>query len=794
MNVYLTSGRTAGRGLGRRAGHSGVARVLAVVALCAMTAVQAEASWRASADSLYAAADERYLARDYDAAADLFDRAIDTVAANATPLPGSYFAQLTGRSRYLLARSHERMENWDTAIHHYRLALTELGEIDDLIRLRLAACHGEAGDHASAVNQLRVVIDDGVAGQFDLEAMHDLASRYDESGDHDMALQWYTLYLGEADSYGERALAHHRMGGAYERRGDKEAAARSYAKAVNDYPRSRHSYDALQSGRNISRSFTDRYHQGLVLYNRKKYAQSVEFFTWYVRHDRERDFAHEANYFLARGHQRLGNFRTAARRYEDAIEFGPDSEYFDLAWSKLAYCRRASGKLEESLDTYERYVSSYPNREAAPSLLWEKARLLEEKQRWEEAEAEFRRIAGVYPESDRANDAVFRAGLCLYKRGRYYDASVLFAGAYLNASGEDASRALFWSGKCRERLAGTDAAVAAYADAARAAPDSYYGARSRARLRELGAESPSVWTSEGRGSVASRGENGARSRRLNGPRAAAWGAETLEFASWLAEWYDEVYLPAGRAALRKNIHEHSSFRRTDVLLALHMRDEALAELSDVAADLGSDPRALDVMVEYCERTGLHKRAILLAERILGLSPARGLHEAPVYLLKRICPTHFRDIVDRECSARGIDPNVKLSLIRQESLFEPRAVSWVGARGLSQIMPSTGRWVARRLGVRGYNTSQLFDPATNVRFGAEYLSVQLEEFDGDVVRALAAYNGGPEASERWWGYGGGLDTDVFVEDIGYSQTAEYVRRIFLYSEFYRDLYGDRVLTP
>jgi soluble lytic murein transglycosylase len=83
---------------------------------------------------------------------------------------------------------------------------------------------------------------------------------------------------------------------------------------------------------------------------------------------------------------------------------------------------------------------------------------------------------------------------------------------------------------------------------------------------------------------------------------------------------------------------------------------------------------------------------------------------------------------------------------------------------------------------------LFDPATNVRFGTEYFAMQLEEFDGDVVRSLAAYNGGADSAKRWWGYGGGRGADVFVEDIGYSETADYVRRVLLYSEFYRDLYG------
>jgi soluble lytic murein transglycosylase len=755
-----------------------------VVLILAVAATPAGASWRARADSLFAEADALYEACDLDGAVDYYERTIEVIESNAEPAPGSYFASLSARARFLLARSHEQLEDWDEATKNYTTCLSELSEVGDLVRLRLAACHAGAGDYEAAVNELRVVIDDGVDGQFDSEAVYNLASYYDDADAPDMALQWYTVYLRGASSYEDRALAYYRIGRAYERRGDAEAATRSYAVGVDDFPRSPHSYDALLRARKISRSFTDRYHQGLVLYNRGRYESAVEFFTWYIRHDRDKEFAHEANYFLGRGHQRLGNFRTAARRYEDALSFGPDSEYFDLAWSKLAYCRRASGKLDASLKVYEDYLTSYPERDAAPDILWEKARLLEEKQRWEEAGAEFSRLAGAYPLSDRAADALFRAGLCLFKRGKLRAASAIFAAAYLGADGEVAGRALFWSGKCREALYGDEDAAQAYVEATEVAPDSYYGARARAWLRERGIRTHAASAPSG----ASPGGPGLRNGARRPWRSAVWDAEALEFAAWLAEWYDEVYVPNARAALRKSIRAEPAFQRADVLLAIHMRDAALTELADLVDQVGRDPRALDILVDYCERTGLHKRAILLAERILAISPEEGISRTPVYLQKRICPLHFRDIVERECKARGVDVSIELSLIRQESLFEPAAVSWVGACGLSQIMPVTGYEVARRLGVRGHRTSNLLDPATNIRFGTEYLATLLERFDGDIMRALAAYNGGPEAAERWWEYGGGGDVDVFVEDVGYDQTADYVRRVFQYSEIYRNLYG------
>jgi soluble lytic murein transglycosylase len=756
---------------------------IAAMALCC--ASDARCTWRARADSLRREADSYYEARDYRSAAENYRSALAALESGAGAETNPYFVAKAARARFLLARSLESLEMWGEATSSYLQCLEELPEVSDYIHLRIAACYAGRGDYGAAISELRVVIEDEDETDYDSRAILDMAGYYEEDGNLDVALQWYRVYLGRAVSYNERALAHLRTGMVYETRGDTEAATRSYEKVVREFPRSPHAHDALERGRRISRAFTDRYSQGLVLYNRSLYSDASEFFSWYLRHDDDLAHVHEASYFLGRSHQRLGNFRTAASAYEDAIESGPGAEYFDLAWSKLAYCYRAVGHRERSIETYDRFLELYPERDAVSDLLWEKSRFLEERRRLDEAAESYSEFARLRPRSARADDAVFRSGLCLFKLGRHGSAESLFASAGLAAEGEAAARALFWAGKCREAQRGFGDAADRYAEAVLAAPDTYYGIRAAVKLRERGLPAPvrlpTLAGGRGAAPVGSEGNGGEG-------HAGVWGSDALEFASWLAEWYDRVYLPAGRAALWRQISSRSEFIRADTFLALRMRDEALRELDLLETAVGDDPRALDLVIDYCERKGLHKRGIRLAERILGMSPASGISEAPAYLARKICPAHFRDIVESECGLRALDPNIEYSLIRQESLFEPGAVSWVGARGLSQIMPATGRWIADRLDRRGYVRSQLFDPATNVCFGTEYLAVQLEEFDGDIFRALAAYNGGPDGATRWWDYGGGIDSDVFVEDIGYAQTSDYVRRVYMYSEYYRALYG------
>ncbi len=757
-----------------------VDHVIIVLTICCALVLPepSMASWRATVDSLYSSAEESFSASEYGAAAASYERVVEVVSANDGAAIGPYFAGLLARSRFLAARSHEERERWDEAIAAYTECLTELDVIADAVRTRLARCHREKREWEAAIVQLRRIIEDSAETTFDVAAIEALGDTYTSAEEHSKALQWYRTFLAKARSYDDRARAHYKIGLTYERGGDEDAAKGSFATAVNDFPRSRHSYTALKHARKISRAFTDRYHQGLVLYNRRHFRDSSEYFSYYLRHDREREFVGEATYFLGRGYQRTRRYSKAAARYDDVIELGETTEYYELAWLKLGYCLRASGGVDEGLATYDRFVAMHPESEIAPEAMWDKARLLEEEQRWAEAHVAYRDVSDRYPSSEFAGDALFRAGICLFKLGDYVAAERTFADLYLDSEGDEAARALFWGGKSRERVSRPGEALVRFAEAGEAARDSYYGRRSLAKLDGAPDGVASDAMRRDRSFVNAGGRNG----------RVRWDGETHDFATWLAEWYDRVYLPVERQALIDQLSRESEFVRADVLLALHMRREALAEFEALEDRVGRDPRMLDVLLNYYEDHGLNRRAIQMAERILALSPAESVSDAPVYLRKKICPRHFSEVVVPECLARGIDPDLFYSLMRQESLFEPEAVSWAGARGLAQIMPSTGKWVARRLGQRGFKVSQLLDADTSIRFGTYYLSTLIEDFEGDFIRALAAYNGGPDNTERWWGYGGTDDVDVFVEDIGFSETANYVRRVVRYYSIYSEIYG------
>lgn len=133
------------------------------------------------------------------------------------------------------------------------------------------------------------------------------------------------------------------------------------------------------------------------------------------------------------------------------------------------------------------------------------------------------------------------------------------------------------------------------------------------------------------------------------------------------------------------------------------------------------------------------------------------------------------------------PLLLLALVRQESSFNADAVSSAGARGLTQVMPATGAAVAASLGI-DWRPESLFEPETSLRFGAGYLAAQLERFDGNVLAALAAYNGGPVNAQR------SLDgqrlggPDGYVHAIDFQETALYLELVFESYGWYRFLYA------
>ncbi|CAN7639504.1 lytic transglycosylase domain-containing protein [Variovorax sp. LjRoot175] len=153
------------------------------------------------------------------------------------------------------------------------------------------------------------------------------------------------------------------------------------------------------------------------------------------------------------------------------------------------------------------------------------------------------------------------------------------------------------------------------------------------------------------------------------------------------------------------------------------------------------------------------------------------------------PMPFRDTVVRKSEEIGLDPAYVYGLIRQESRFIMDARSGVGASGLMQVMPATARWTANKIGLAGFTPGQINDRDTNITIGTNYLKLALDDFDGSMALAAAAYNAGP-GRPRNWRNGPVMEAAIWAENVPFNETRDYVKKVLANATNYAALITGR----
>ncbi len=215
-------------------------------------------------------------------------------------------------------------------------------------------------------------------------------------------------------------------------------------------------------------------------------------------------------------------------------------------------------------------------------------------------------------------------------------------------------------------------------------------------------------------------------------------------------------------------------QRAVTLLRLGLRLEGIQEWNWTVR--GMDDRQLLAAAEYARSNEIWDRAIFTANQTVGL------HDFSVRF-----PAPYRAVFSEQARSQGLDEAWVLGLVRQESRFSATAKSAAGASGLMQLMPRTARWVAQRLGMKGFSATQLHDVDVNIALGTSYLRYVLDAVDGHPVLAAAAYNAGPGRARKWKA-DHPLEGAIYVESIPFGETREYVKRVMSNTVYYAALYG------
>jgi soluble lytic murein transglycosylase len=208
-----------------------------------------------------------------------------------------------------------------------------------------------------------------------------------------------------------------------------------------------------------------------------------------------------------------------------------------------------------------------------------------------------------------------------------------------------------------------------------------------------------------------------------------------------------------------------------------------------AYEVGRALEGESVPVLYALGDALHVRVVPAAGVRVGRTLQSREGRWNDALLRLVYPFPYRPAIERESRRNDLDPFLVAGLIRQESGFMATVRSPAGALGLMQIMPATGRGLARELGVGSFNETRLTEPELNVRMGTRYLATMLARYNGRVADALVAYNAGPTRMSRWREFPEHGDVELFIERIPFTETRNYVRIVETNAAIYRMLYGD-----
>ncbi|MEM6528261.1 MAG: transglycosylase SLT domain-containing protein, partial [Chloroflexota bacterium] len=403
--------------------------------------------------------------------------------------------------------------------------------------------------------------------------------------------------------------------------------------------------------------------------------------------------------------------------------------------------------------------------ESAAEAQWRAAYLYGTNDEAEQSYQLFEQLAERFPESEQARSGLLLGASTAYSSGNYATAERLYARLSSVTTGEDQATAFFWLGQIALQQGNIDRANQAFQSAVNADPDSYFAARARDLVSGVGAFQPPA------------------QYRFQFDEAA----ELVQAEDWLRQvtgtTQEGVLWP-----LSPELQADPRLQRGQELWQLAAYDEAEVEFFDVINEKrdNGDMLASYQLAVHLRSMGAYYTSIFAAANVIRQSGETTL-SAPPFIARMRYPAYYLDVVQEVAERRNIDPLLIFSLIRHESLFNTNATAAAGEKGLTQVIPGTGAYIAEQIAWEDYQHSDLFRPYAGVEFGGYYLQEQLELFDYNVPAALSAYNAGPGRAIDWLALSGG-DPDLFITTITIDSTRLYVQLIYRNHSIYRALYG------
>ncbi len=666
---------------------------------------------------------------------------------------------------FFLAQAYSGLgRHVESAAEYQKYLQTRPGVIDAYVLNLRGDALLAAGDHANAMIDYRAAVQSpSFLDPLDIEIK--IANAHAALGDYATAIGIYQDIYQRTSSDYTKALMDLYSGQAYSALGQTEEAFLAYQDAVNNFPTADASYQALltlvENGVPV-----DELNRGIVDYYAAQYGVALAAFDRYFQAGAADPAT--ARYYNGLTLRALGNYAGAIGEWDKIILNYPEDRFWDAAWEQKAYTQWWHLRdFNQAIQTLLDFVATTPNHFRAGEFLYDAAVVAERDGQLARAAEIWERVAAEYPGYEKAQRALLLGGIAHFRLGDYAKANALFQRHLANAiTLEERAASYLWQGKAQQALGDPVAAKAAWEFAAGVDPTGYYSERARDILRQWEPFSP--------------------------PESFDLGydlqAERAQAEEWLKSTF-EIPADTNLSTPGPLLSDPRWVRGTE-LSELGLYEEARTEFEDLRLSLQDDPANSYRLANHLVNLGLYRSAIFAARQVLnnaGMSDADTM-SAPAYFNHIRFGTYFADLIIPAAQQYGLHPLLLFSLVRQESAFEGFVRSSAGARGLMQIIPSTGQEVATNLDwPPNYVDEDLYRPMVSIVLGVDYLQKWQEHFHGNLYAALAAYNGGPGNAMEWLELAGN-DPDLFLELIRFEETREYIRSIYEIFSIYRRIYN------
>lgn len=664
------------------------------------------------------------------------------------------------QAHYLRGQAALELEQWKQAIADFQEYLAGGSSLfASYVWERIADARLALGEYETAIQNYTLALQHRRPLIPTLILREKLADIHWQAGEYAAAVAQYEEILAVAQNAPYRAEMEYNAALAMLENGQSAAALERMRQITRLYPQTVHAYLALQTlARNgIEIPITER---AQISYQYGDYAGALAAL---LEETAGQAISAEQYLMIGRSQRALQDYEAAQLTFQIMAATHPESALLGEALLEQGRTSFLAGNIETAIQRYLSLADSYPQlADAAAEALWRAGYLHGTREEMEQSREIFLRLYQRYPTSKQAESGLALAAAAAVKIGDASAAGELYAILTQIAGNELRAEAWLWLGSHAE-AAGSEAQANALAHAAASAPDSYFAARAA----DIAA---------GRPPFAPPAEY-----RFTFDDAA----DRLVAEDWLRQRW-QLSQEGALWPLSETIRNDTRYLLAQEMWLLGEWEAAQGEFLALAQAYQSDALASYQLAVHLSELGVYYPSQVAAANIIRMAGLATV-EAPAYLARLRYPAQYLQPLLAACNERDLDPLLLLALIRQESLFNPRATAAAGEKGLTQVIPSTGDYIAGRLAWPNYEHSVLFRPYASIEFGTYYLAEQVNYFDHHLLAALAGYNAGPGRAADWLALAGD-DTDLFISTITIDSTRLYVQRIYAQHAIYRELYG------